>query len=84
MDIAYAFGCGVRLFAFDSEAELEKLGRYAPGAGVQCRLLGQGKNADWPLSKKFGCGLAMAYELLLKSRDLGLNPFGVTFHVGSQ
>ncbi len=83
-DIAYAFGCGVRLFAFDSEPELEKLGRHAPGAGVQCRLLSQGKSADWPLSRKFGCDLVMAYELLLKSRDLGLNPLGVTFHVGSQ
>jgi ornithine decarboxylase len=84
MDIAYAFGCGVRLFAFDSEAELEKLGRHAPGAGVQCRLLSQGKSADWPLSRKFGCDLPMAYELLLKSRALGLTPLGVTFHVGSQ
>jgi len=84
VDIAYAFACGVRMFSFDSEAELEKLGRYAPGADVQCRLLSQGKNADWPLSKKFGCDLEMAYELLLKSRDLGLRPIGVTFHVGSQ
>lgn len=84
VDIAYAFACGVRLFAFDSVAELEKLSRQAPGAGVQCRVLSQGKNADWPLSKKFGCDLAMAYELLIKSRDLGLNPLGVTFHVGSQ
>jgi ornithine decarboxylase len=84
LDIAYAFGCGVRLFAFDSEAELEKLGRHAPGAGVQCRLLSQGKSADWPLSRKFGCDLPMAYELLLKSRALGLTPLGVTFHVGSQ
>ncbi|MDH3503563.1 MAG: type III PLP-dependent enzyme [Nitrospirota bacterium] len=84
LDIAYAFGCGVRFFAFDSEAELEKLGRHAPGAGVHCRLLSQGKSADWPLSRKFGCDLVMAYELLLKSCDLGLNPLGVSFHVGSQ
>ena len=84
VDIAYAFGCGVRLFAFDSVAELEKLSRQAPGAGVQCRVLSQGKNADWPLSRKFGCDLAMAYDLLINSRNLGLNPLGVTFHVGSQ
>lgn len=84
VDIAYAFGCGVRVFAFDSEAELDKLATHAPGAGVQCRLLSQGKNADWPLSRKFGCDLGMAYDLLLKSRVLGLNPLGVTFHVGSQ
>ncbi len=84
VDIAYAFECGVRIFTFDSEAELEKLRKHAPGADVQCRLLSQGKSADWPLSRKFGCDLDMAYDLLLKSRDLGLNPIGVTFHVGSQ
>ena len=31
-DIAAAFAQGVRLFAFDSEAELAKLARAAPGA----------------------------------------------------
>jgi len=30
----------VRLFAFDSEAELQKLSRVAPGARVFCRVLG--------------------------------------------
>ena len=31
-DIAWAYQQGVRLFAFDSEAELQKLARVAPGA----------------------------------------------------
>ena len=84
VDIAYAFACGVRIFSFDSEAELEKLARHAPGSSVQCRLLSQGNSADWPLSRKFGCDVKMAFDLLLKSRALGLNPLGVTFHVGSQ
>ncbi|HEY8014086.1 MAG TPA: type III PLP-dependent enzyme, partial [Dongiaceae bacterium] len=35
-DIAYAYEKGVRLFAFDSEGELEKLARSAPGARVFC------------------------------------------------
>ncbi|GJL69371.1 MAG: hypothetical protein NPIRA06_20060 [Nitrospirales bacterium] len=43
VDIAYAFACGVRLFAFDSVAELEKLGRQAPGVGLQFRVLSQGQ-----------------------------------------
>ena len=38
-DIAFAYEAGVRLFAFDSEAELEKLARVAPGARVFCRIL---------------------------------------------
>src|SRR4051794_10104199 len=52
-DIAWAFAHGVRLFAFDSEAELAKLGRAAPGARVFCRILTSGEGADWPLSRKF-------------------------------
>jgi ornithine decarboxylase len=38
-DIATAYAAGVRLFAFDSEAELDKLARTAPGARVFCRIL---------------------------------------------
>jgi ornithine decarboxylase len=83
-DIAYAFGRGVRLFAFDSEAELEKLGRAAPGARVFCRILVECEGAEWPLSRKFGCAPEMAVELLKKARAMGLDPYGVSFHVGSQ
>jgi len=83
-DIEYAFRCGVRRFAFDSEAELRKLVRYAPWSAVMCRLQTSGTNAGWPLSRKFGCDLEMAARLLLMSRDLGLTAVGVSFHVGSQ
>lgn len=83
-DIAYAFEKGIRLFAFDSDAELEKLARVAPGAHVFCRILTSGGGAEWPLSRKFGCTPEMAYGLLLKARDLGLEPYGLSFHVGSQ
>ena len=83
-DIAYAFACGVRRFAFDSEAELRKLVAHAPASEVMCRLQTTGENAGWPLSKKFGCDLEMAAELLLLARDLGLHPVALSFHVGSQ
>ena len=83
-DIAHAFKKGVRKFAFDSEAELAKIARHAPGAGVMCRLLTAGAHADWPLSRKFGCALDMAFDLLWSSHTCGLRPLGVTFHVGSQ
>lgn len=83
-DIAYAFRRGVRRFAFDSEAELHKLATNARGSAVMCRLQTTGENASWPLSRKFGCDLEMAAELLLMSRNLGLVPIGVAFHVGSQ
>ena len=83
-DIAYAYKLGVRLFAFDSLCELEKIATHAPGASVYCRLLMNNEGAEWPLSKKFGCEIDMAYDLLLHSRQLGLDPYGVSFHVGSQ
>ena len=83
-DIAFAYGTGVRLFAFDSEAELEKLARAAPGARVFCRILVSCQGADWPLSRKFGCAPEMAAALLRRARDYGLDPYGLSFHVGSQ
>ncbi|MFO1073406.1 MAG: type III PLP-dependent enzyme [Geminicoccaceae bacterium] len=83
-DIARAFALGVRLFAFDSIAELEKIGRAAPGARVFCRILTSGEGADWPLSKKFGCTPVMARDLLAKAPAVGVVPWGVSFHVGSQ
>ncbi|WP_029009158.1 type III PLP-dependent enzyme [Azospirillum halopraeferens] len=83
-DIRRAFELGVRLFAYDSEAELEKISRAAPGARVFCRILTSGEGAEWPLSRKFGCDLPMARELLIKARGMGVEPWGVSFHVGSQ
>src|SRR3984957_11547564 len=83
-DIAAAYRAGVRLFAFDSEAELDKLARVAPGARVFCRILVSCDGADWPLSRKFGCSPEMAVALLCRARDYGLDPYGVSFHVGSQ
>jgi ornithine decarboxylase len=83
-DIAYAYAHGVRLFAFDSAAELHKLAAAAPGARVFCRLLTSGDGADWPLSRKFGCAPEMAIDLLVLAQELGLQPHGVSFHVGSQ
>jgi ornithine decarboxylase len=83
-DIAYAFARGVKLFAFDSLAELEKLAAAAPGAQVFCRVLMDCGGAEWPLSRKFGCAPDMAADLLIRARDLGLVPYGLAFHVGSQ
>lgn len=83
-DIARAYAHGVRLFAFDSQGELEKLAAHAPEASVFCRLAVSGNSADWPLTRKFGCHPEMARHLLLEARRLGLRPIGLSFHVGSQ
>ena len=83
-DIAGAYARGVRLFAFDSRAELEKIAVAAPGSRVFCRILTSGEGAEWPLSRKFGCEPSMALELLRMAKDLDVIPWGVSFHVGSQ
>ncbi|RCV56552.1 ornithine decarboxylase [Marinitenerispora sediminis] len=83
-DIRYAHARGVRLFVFDSAEELRKLAEHAPGSQVFCRLLASGEGSLWPLSRKFGCAPDMAVELLRAAPALGLDPVGVSFHVGSQ
>ena len=83
-DIAAAYARGVRLYAFDSEAELGKIAEAAPGSRVFCRILTSGANADWPLSRKFGCDVEMAKKLLLDAAKRNVIPHGVSFHVGSQ
>jgi ornithine decarboxylase len=44
----------------------------------------QNEGAEWPLSRKFGTTIAHARTLMLRARDMGLDPFGLSFHVGSQ
>lgn len=82
--IAGAFAAGLRRFAFDSPTELEKLAELAPGADVYARLRVTDENSMFPLSKKFGMTVDRAVELLTSARELGLRPYGLTFHVGSQ
>jgi len=84
-DIRYFYEKGVRLYATDSEADLRNIAKAAPGAKVYVRILTEGSTtADWPLSRKFGCQTDMAMDLLILARQLGLEPYGISFHVGSQ
>jgi ornithine decarboxylase len=83
-DIARAHALGVRLFAVDCNAEVEKVARAAPRARVFCRFLFDCVGAEWPLSRKFGCDPAMAVDVLEHAHRLGLEACGVSFHVGSQ
>ena len=89
--ITRALKLGVRLFAVDCEAEVEKIGRAAAAAGVDaadvqvfCRILCDGAGAEWPLSRKFGCVPEMAVDVLEHAFRQGLTAYGVSFHVGSQ
>ncbi|APQ13688.1 ornithine decarboxylase [Pseudomonas oryzihabitans] len=84
-DVRYFYEKGIRLFATDSEADLRNIAKAAPGAKVYVRILTEGSDsADWPLSRKFGCNPDMALDLLILAKQLGLEPYGISFHVGSQ
>ncbi len=84
--IGEAYDKGVRLFASDCEADIRNLAREAPGSRVFFRILMDAvtSDSDWPLSRKFGCQPRMLTDLALLAADLGLDPYGVSFHVGSQ
>lgn len=82
--IKEAYNKGIRLYAFDSEEELHKIAENAPESKVFCRILVNNSNALWPLAAKFGCSTEMAEELLVKAQELGLDSYGISFHVGSQ
>src|SRR5688572_19610541 len=83
-DIARAHELGVRLFAVDCKAEVEKVARAAAGSKVFCRILCDGAGAEWPLSRKFGCEPSMAADVLEHAHRMGLEAYGISFHVGSQ
>ena len=82
--IAEAFKAGLWRFSFDSEGELHKLAEHAPGSAVYIRLRVDDSTSIFPLSRKFGAEADEARALMLLARELGLRPYGVTFHVGSQ
>ncbi len=84
-DVRYFYEKGVRMYATDSEADIRNLARAAPGSKIYVRILTEGTlTADWPLSRKFGCQADMAMDLIILAKDLGLIPYGISFHVGSQ
>ncbi|MCF7845762.1 MAG: type III PLP-dependent enzyme [Candidatus Peribacteraceae bacterium] len=84
IDIEFAYRKGVRIFVTDSVNDLQKIGRRAPGSKIFFRLITEGSGADWPLSRKFGAHPDMIYDLIVKAKKIGLTPFGISFHVGSQ
>ncbi|MCX7854570.1 MAG: type III PLP-dependent enzyme [Anaerolineae bacterium] len=80
--IALAAQAGVRTFAADTESELVKIERYAPGAEIYLRLAVSNRGAQWELSEKFGCPVSQVVALFQRARDLHLQPVGISFHVG--
>lgn len=83
-DIRYAYEKGVRLFASDAESDVRKIAANAPGSDVFFRILLDCIGAEWPLSRKFGAQPDVVFQNILLAKELGLNPRGISFHVGSQ
>ncbi len=83
-DIRTAYDLGINLFVADCEAEVEKIAKNAPGSDLFIRLATQGIDSDWPLTGKFGTDIDSAKELGILAAKKGLNPIGISFHVGSQ
>jgi ornithine decarboxylase len=82
-DIARAHKAGVWRFAADSDTELHKIARNAPGSAVLLRLdTVAGRTVGD--QGKFGIPPGQAPSLARQARSLGLHPYGLAFHVGSQ
>ncbi|HQZ22564.1 MAG TPA: type III PLP-dependent enzyme [Thermoflexales bacterium] len=85
--IAHAVKLGVKLFVYDSEAELEKLAQFNDPSNpleVYVRMTVSHTGALWPLTHKFGVEPGKAVQLLKLAKARGLKPVGMAFHVGSQ
>jgi ornithine decarboxylase len=85
--IEFAVRNGIRLFVYDSEAEIEKLAQFNdPGdpLEVYVRMTVTHQGALWPLTHKFGVEPRRAVDLLRLAKARGLKPVGLAFHVGSQ
>jgi len=83
-DIQFAYKQGVKLFVADSSMEVSKIAEHAPGTKIFIRIEMDAGDSDWPLSHKFGTSKEIAVKLLIQAKKLGLIPYGVSFHVGSQ
>lgn len=82
--IARAHTLGIWRFAFDSKLELRKIAQVAPGTAVYVRIAAPKHQSGVPSEGKFGIDAKSALELLRYAKALGLQPYGIAFHVGSQ
>lgn len=85
--IEFAVRNGIRLFVFDSDAEVDKLAQYNDPADpleVYVRMTVTHQGALWPLTHKFGVEPRRAVQLLQAAKARGMKPVGLAFHVGSQ
>ena len=74
---------GIVHSTFDTESELVKLNRLAPGSRVLLRIRADDESARCQLGNKFGAEEWEWEKLFEAARALGVQVDGVSFHVGS-
>ncbi|MCX7805943.1 MAG: type III PLP-dependent enzyme [Planctomycetota bacterium] len=72
------------LVTYDNVAEIGKIRKYAPHAGLVLRLRVPNTGSMVELSSKFGASPGEAVDLIQAAFDAGLTVEGLSFHVGSQ
>ena len=83
-DIKLARKKKVSLMTVDNEPELYKIAKNYPKAKILVRIKVANVGSIVELSLKFGADPDQATFLLKKAKALGLTPYGISFHVGSQ
>jgi ornithine decarboxylase len=88
VEITEAFESGITNFTSDSEEDLNLIAKHAPGASVMIRIktANEDKNHDLltGFNGRFGVENCHAKDLLRQAKALGLKPYGISFHVGTQ
>ncbi len=72
------------LVTYDNAAEVEKIKRHAPHAGLVLRVNVPNTGSVVELSSKFGASPGEAVDLIAAAFAAGLVVEGLSFHVGSQ
>lgn len=82
--LMHLYDSGAYAMVADSVDEIEKIAQYAPGSRVYLRLAVDNTGSVLPLAGKFGVDADLALTLFDLARERGLQPIGLSFHVGSQ
>jgi Diaminopimelate decarboxylase len=72
------------LVTYDNMAELYKIKKHCPHAGLVLRIRVPNTGSMVELSSKFGAHPGEAVDLILEAFKIGLVVEGISFHVGSQ
>lgn len=75
---------GVNIFSVDSLSELEKIALFAPNSRIFVRLSVDETSSVFKFSEKFGTDRHNLILLLKRAKEIGVQPYGISFHIGSQ